>query len=98
VVFGESNVRANRRAAVGRLDQGWENVPRTLGRAKTSRRSVVPWISIGLGISLADMQRSRDSHATATPWKLHKLHSHVEATAGSPVHVQSPTSRGAPAT
>jgi hypothetical protein len=33
------NVRVNRTAAAGWLGPGWENVPRTPGRAKTARRS-----------------------------------------------------------
>jgi hypothetical protein len=33
------NVRANRPDAAGWLGPGWENVPRTPGRAKTARRS-----------------------------------------------------------
>ena len=38
-LFVRPNVRANRTAAAGRLGPGWENVPRTPGRAKTARRS-----------------------------------------------------------
>ena len=33
------NVRANRTPAAGRLGPGWENVPRTPGRAKLACRS-----------------------------------------------------------